>query len=125
MYDEDMIIYYLFVVMHERMPSEMSMKQNVTKFCHEMAYNSNIDGMPTTEEEASLLVATLRGASDRPWCEIMVRGFGLRLLIVSEGNLVMYPVERPVICRVEVEDPIENPSEIQSTDQVRAMVRMT
>ena len=30
--------------------------------------NLGLDGTPKTEKEASFTVATLRGASNRPWC---------------------------------------------------------
>ena len=55
------------------------------------------------------MVAMLRGASDRPWRQAMLQGIGMGLLIGGErGRPCMDPEERPVICRVEVEDQIED-----------------
>ena len=47
---------------------------------------SVLDGTPTTEKVASLLVATLRGASDWPWREIMAQGFGMRATLRGASN---------------------------------------
>ena len=82
--------------------------------------NLGLDGTPTTEKEASLSVAMLRGASDWPWCVKPWReDFGMRVTLrgardrpwcvkswckdlrwdylsaAREGDLVMDPVKTP------------------------------
>ena len=37
--------------------------------------------MPTTEKGASLLVAMLRGTSDRPWRQAMLQGLGMHVML--------------------------------------------
>jgi len=48
--------------------------------------------MPTTEKDASLLVAMLRGASDRPWCETMAQGFGMHATLRGASDRPWYEI---------------------------------
>ena len=53
--------------MHEKEEGSDEHEMKCNEVLPHDGINLGLDGMPTTEKDASLLVATLRGASDQSW----------------------------------------------------------
>ena len=63
-----MITEYQWAVMHEKVEGSNEHEMRCNEGLPRDGIHLGLDGMPTTEKGASLSVAMLRGASDRPWC---------------------------------------------------------
>ena len=61
--------------MHEKAEGSNEHEMRCNEVLPRDGINLGLDGTPTAEKEASLSVATLRGASDWPWCGTMAQGF--------------------------------------------------
>ena len=96
MYEEVTITEYQWVVMHEKVEGSNEHETRCNEVLPRDGIKLALDSMPTTEKEASLLVATHRGASNRPWCGTMAQGFGMGLLISGErGRFCNRPSRTP------------------------------